>query len=130
MEVLMILILGGAYQGKLDYALRSYNVDACDVWTCTDGAEGLDTSKRVIDRLEELVLAMIRHDVDPVSYVRERMDQLREKIVICRDVSSGVVPLDPIMRKWRDDMGRISVMLSRESDEVIRVFCGIGTKIK
>ena len=40
----MILIIGGAYQGKLDFAKEAFGITAADVFTCTSGE--IDFSKR------------------------------------------------------------------------------------
>jgi adenosylcobinamide kinase/adenosylcobinamide-phosphate guanylyltransferase len=41
-----------------------------------------------------------------------------------------VVPTDPEARKLREEKAKELVALSKSADEVYRVFCGIGTKIK
>ena len=46
------------------------------------------------------------------------------------DISCGVIPTDEAMRKYRELVGRSLALLSKNADEVIRVFCGMGTKIK
>ena len=33
----MILIIGGAYQGKLDYAKDTFGIVDADVYTCSEG---------------------------------------------------------------------------------------------
>ena len=45
----MILIIGGAWQGKLDFAKATFGITDTDVFTCTD--EGIDFSKRSICRV-------------------------------------------------------------------------------
>ena len=42
----MILIIGGAYQGKLDYVKDTFGITDTDVYTC--GAKGIDFSKKCI----------------------------------------------------------------------------------
>jgi adenosyl cobinamide kinase/adenosyl cobinamide phosphate guanylyltransferase len=55
---------------------------------------------------------------------------LKPKIIICNDISCGVVPIDSEIRLWRESVGRILTILSKHADEVVRLFCGLGTKIK
>ena len=45
-------------------------------------------------------------------------------------VSMGVVPVGEEMRKWRDANGSAMVWSASAADSVIRVFCGIGLKMK
>lgn len=108
----MKLIIGGKYQGKEQYALENY----------------ADKS-RVVD-FHLYVLELLKSDVEPVAYIKEHLSDYSDKVIICDDISCGVVPIDPLMRKWREVLGRILALLAKESDEVVRVFCGIGTKLK
>jgi adenosyl cobinamide kinase/adenosyl cobinamide phosphate guanylyltransferase len=62
--------------------------------------------------------------------VRQFIADNPDAIVICNDISSGVVPVDAVMRKWREAVGRTLAALSQKSDEVIRLFCGIPARIK
>jgi adenosyl cobinamide kinase/adenosyl cobinamide phosphate guanylyltransferase len=55
---------------------------------------------------------------------------LNDKVIISDDISSGVVPVDREMRQWREALGRSLAMLAEQADEVIRVFCGIASRIK
>ena len=48
-EAIMVLIIGGAYQGKLDYAKDTFGITDADVHTC--GSEEIDFSKRFIYRM-------------------------------------------------------------------------------
>ena len=42
----MLFIIGGAYQGKLDFAKEAFGITDADVHTC--GSEDIDFSKRCI----------------------------------------------------------------------------------
>ena len=50
----MILIIGGAYQGKLDFAKETFGVTDADVYIC--GEDEIDFSKRCIYKIEAFVL--------------------------------------------------------------------------
>jgi len=109
----MILIFGGAYQGKLAYAMERFNITESDVFN-----------------LDKWILELVRKDMNVEGEVQKFIEDNPGAIVICNDISCGVVPVDPVMRKWREAVGRSLMALSRESDEVVRLFCGIATKIK
>ena len=47
----MILIIGGAYQAKLDFAKETFGIAYADVFTCTGGE--IDFSKWCICKIEE-----------------------------------------------------------------------------
>ncbi|HCC36246.1 MAG TPA: cobalamin biosynthesis protein CobU [Treponema sp.] len=124
----MILVIGGAYQGKLDYVLEHY--PGKSVFRC--GAENcdMDLSADIIDSLHLMLLAQTHAEKDTLEYLREKLPELKNKIIICDDISCGVVPVDCETRQWRENVGRGLALLSRNADEVIRVFCGIGSRIK
>ena len=109
----MILIFGGVYQGKLDYATERFG-----------------NGKKIINEIDKWILELVKEEADIEEAVRRFIDENPDAVLICNDISCGVVPVDPIMRKWREAVGRTLAELSQKSDEVIRLFCGIPTKIK
>lgn len=124
----MILIFGGAYQGKLDFAAEQYGVPEKDIFS-VEGKK-LDFSKRILSGLENFTHACARESADPVEAFRESREAWRDKILIIQDMSSGVVPLSPETRAWRQENGRLCQYLAREAEAVYRVFCGLGQRIK
>lgn len=126
----MILIFGGAYQGKLDYALKTYGLTEKDVYHCDLETMVINFDKKIITNLERFVLASIKEEVSAKECLEDNLDKLKDKIIICDDISQGVVPMDKTERAWREMNGRVMTYLGQEAEEVIRVFCGIGTKVK
>ena len=124
----MVLIFGGAYQGKLDFA-KELSSGKNSVYRCPF-EEIPDFSADIIDGYHAAVLALIRSGIDPCAYTSEHLGDFAQKVIICDDISSGVVPLDPEMRAWREAVGRCMGILSGNADSVYRVFCGIVTQIK
>lgn len=126
----MVLIFGGAYQGKQDYALETYGLSAKDVYQCDMESMVINFDKKVIANLERFILACIKEEVSAKECLEDNIEKLRDKIIICDDISQGVVPVDKTERAWREMTGRTMTYLGQEADEVIRVFCGIGTRVK
>ena len=124
----MVLIIGGAYQGKLDYAKVTFSIADNEVFTC-DSAE-IDFSRRCIYCIEEFTLACVRETIDPTEYFRSRREKWEDSILICRDIFCGVVPLDAEMRAWRQATGRLCRYLSGEAAQVSRLFCGLEQRLK
>jgi len=124
----MTLITGGAYQGKTDYAAEIR--PGASFFDCSDKEPFIDFSADVVNRLHLAILAMARAGEDPLAHLEERLPDMAEKIVICDDISCGVVPIDAAERKWREDTGRCLAMLSKKADGVVRLFCGIATVLK
>lgn len=126
----MILIFGGAYQGKLAYAKENFQIDEKDVFFCKDDLAELDTSKKVIADLEKFTYACVAAEENPVERLDGIWHLLEDKILIADDVSQGVVPMDKTARAWREANGRVLIMLGKRADQVIRVFCGLGQRVK
>lgn len=124
----MILIIGGAYQGKLDYAKSTYGIDDAQVYTCTDTE--IDFSFHCIDHIEEFTLACVHADVDPIDYFSSSHGLWKDSILICQDISCGVVPLGADMRAWRQATGRLCQYLSSQAEQVSRIFCGLEQRLK
>ena len=120
----MILIIGGAYQGKLDFAKESFGITDADVYTC-DGDE-IDFSKGCIYKIEEFTL----HHPDPVGYFRENREAWQNSILILQDMFCGVVPMGAENRAWRQRTGRLAQYLSKEASQVSRIFCGLEQRLK
>lgn len=125
----MILVFGGAYQGKLRFVAEKYGYGMEDIYRCNENDE-IDFSKPVIADLGNYVLGMIRRGENPLEFVHENKCNFKDKIIVITDVGSGIVPMTKEQRLFRDNIGKITQILSRESDEVYRLFCGIGEKLK
>ena len=120
----MILIIGGAWQGKLDFAKETFGITDADVFTCTDGE--IDFSKRCIYRVEEFAL----HHPDSIGYFEAHRELWQDSVVILRDIFCGVVPCSAEERAWRQKTGRLAQYLSREAERVSRIFCGLEQRLK
>ena len=115
----MILIIGGAFQGKLAYALKAYNLtenDVCDL-AISDPVPGC----KCYLHLEALSR---REDVTPY------LPLFRDAVVITREVNGGIVPMDGQERAWRERHGVLVQRLAREAEHVTRVLCGLTEVLK
>lgn len=111
----MILVIGGAYQGKLTWAKAHFALRDED---CCDLAEGFLPGKRCYYHLE-------------AATRQGEMPQFPEDaVIIAREVGCGVVPMDANERVWRERHGAALQELARQSVSVYRVFCGIGERMK
>lgn len=140
----MIFVIGGAYQGKLDYVVEKYNLKDKDVFVCGDAevnrAEGegsctedtqvIDFSKKCIYKIHEFTYACVKSGVEPLDYFLEHEAEWQDSILICEDIFCGVVPLGADMREWRQATGRLCKYLSEQAVSVVRIFCGLEQKLK
>ncbi len=131
-ESIMILIIGGAYQGKLDYAKEEYGLTDSDVFTCEEGSTAVGFDEKIVYHFERYVLALIKAGQVPERAVgmQLRANRYKGRIIICDDISQGLVPMDATERAWREGVGRTMVKVAQQADKVIRVFCGIPVVLK
>ncbi|MCE9655225.1 bifunctional adenosylcobinamide kinase/adenosylcobinamide-phosphate guanylyltransferase [Clostridium celatum] len=124
----MILIFGGAYNGKLEFIKEKFEVSDDEIFYCTDSK--IDYSKKVISGFHKFTYSNVLNEINSLQYIKENMNLFQDKIIVCDEISSGIVPLKKEDRKWREETGRCLQFLSKESSSVYRVFCGIPTIIK
>ena len=120
----MILIIGGAYQGKLDYTKDTFGITDTEIHVCNSGE--IDFSKRCIYKIEEFTA---RH-TDPIGYFEAHREQWQDSILILQDIFCGVVPMGAENRAWRQRTGRLAQYLSKEATRVSRIFCGLEQRLK
>ena len=122
----MVLLIGGAYQGKTAYAQKKYGLRAADIFTCEGLA--LDPAARCVRHLERFALACVQAGKEPADELRAL--DLSDKILLCEDISCGVVPMDAEAREWREAVGRMNAALAAQADTVTRIFCGLPLELK
>lgn len=124
----MYLIIGGAYQGKRDFAKKTYSLTDSDIYTCR-GSE-IDFSLPCIDHIEEFTLACVRAGIDPLAFFQANRAAWQGSVLICQDIFCGVVPMEAELRAWRNSTGQLCQYLSREAQRVSRIFCGLEQRLK
>ena len=124
----MVLVFGGAYNGKLDFVKEKFNVNEDDIFYC--GVNEIDFSKKVICGLHKFTYNNILKDISSLQYIKENINLFKDKIIISDEISRGIVPLKKEERMWREETGRCLQYLSKEASCVYRIFCGIPTIIK
>ena len=126
----MVLIYAGAYQGKLDFARKSFGIKDEDICYCNSDMESIDFGKKVIYGLEKFIYGYEKRGQSADEYIRAQLHLMKDKIIICEDISRGLVPMDKLERAWRETNGRVVNAVAAEADEVYTVFCGIESRIK
>lgn len=124
----MRFIVGKFAQRKLNYALKKYGFKLDDVCNLED--EKTDFSKPILYNFHVLAKDLMKSGKDPLEYVQENIDLLRNKIIISDDIGGGVVPIDKTDREYREVAGRLNCAIARYADSVERIFCGISQQIK
>lgn len=123
----MILVFGGAYQGKADYVRNDLGIK--NISSCGDGTEP-DFAADAVYGIDGFVLQCVRDGVEAAGYFRSRRELWQDKVLIMTDVSQGLVPVDAEQRAFREMNGRLMLYLAAEAGQVHRVFCGLGKRVK
>ena len=118
------LIIGGAAQGKLAYALAYYGLKNADV---SDGVFG---GGRILYRFHLAVRGVLERGEDAQALVEAYFDAHPDCVVICDEVGCGLVPVDVFERQYRDAVGRLCCAAAERSARVVRIFCGLHEVLK
>lgn len=125
----MILITGGAWQGKRAYADAHYPKRTQIVNGQTAEPAQLLQAER-IDNLHLWIRRMCEQGGDVYAFCEQLIKENPSVIVTMDEIGSGVIPIDAFELSYREACGRIGCLLAAQSTKVIRVFCGIGKEIK
>lgn len=124
----MKLIIGGAYQGKREFAKSAFQLKEADIFTCT--GEEIDFSAPCIDKIEAFTLACVRSGKEPLVIFQQHQPLWADSVLICQDIFCGVVPMEADLRQWRQVTGQLCQYLTKNAQQVSRIFCGLEQRLK
>ncbi len=124
----MILVTGGCFQGKKDYACETFHIareNAADGADCP--LEAIFEAK-LLYHFHEYIRRMLQagQELDLEKLQRENPDI----VLVTNELGYGVVPIDQFDREYREKTGHVCCEVAKRASEVHRVVCGIGTVIK
>lgn len=130
----MKLIIGGYAQGKSKYGKNRFSGHAFyDEENFSLLYREVPGTEILIDHFHRILREKLEKGQTEEALLRE-VEDIREKypncVFISDEIGSGIVPMNPLDRLWREVTGRILIQIAAESDEVIRMFCGIPQVIK
>ena len=123
----MILIFGGAYNGKLEFVKEKYDIDKEDIFLCSD--EHLKFDKKVLCGLHIFTRACVLKNINSRKVLEDNINSLKDKIIICDEINSGIVPMEKLDRAWREETGRALQFLTKHSSSVYRIFFGLQEEL-
>ncbi|MGN0639004.1 MAG: bifunctional adenosylcobinamide kinase/adenosylcobinamide-phosphate guanylyltransferase [Huintestinicola sp.] len=123
----MILIIGGAYQGKTDHA-RSLGIS--DI--CSGASEDMDRvgEHSAVNDFHLLIKRQLEAGLDPLEEAEKLLEINPDIVIISTEIGGGIVPMEKSERIWREAVGKTCCFLAQKSSRVVRVICGIPTIIK
>lgn len=108
----MKLYIGGAYQGQLELA-RAENPDAL-----------------ILADFHETVQKAMRRGEDARAFAQSVVAAHPDAVIVANEVGAGVVPIEAQERAFREAVGRALCAVAQAAEQVTRVVCGIGVRIK
>lgn len=126
----MWLITGGAYQGKLGYALKKTKLKAEDTIDGADCSMEELLTKPLVNHFHLWIKRMLEEKQDVQGLVEQIKEKNPKLVIITNELGCGIVPMDPFDREYREVTGRVCQVIAKDAKEVHRVVCGIGTVIK
>ncbi|MCD7833739.1 MAG: bifunctional adenosylcobinamide kinase/adenosylcobinamide-phosphate guanylyltransferase [Lachnospiraceae bacterium] len=148
----MRLIIGGAYQGKLEYAKKTYGIEegwidgrSCgwmEIADCCGIHHFHEYVKRMIQAGSETGAdggtRIFRFCTEDLTRLEEQAQEFSAWLfqvnpaltIVSNELGYGIVPMEKEDRLWREAVGRICTGLAAKADEVVRVICGMGMRLK
>ena len=112
-----LLVIGPENSGKRDF-VRSLGYSEKDMST-----DIYDDCPVLLD-LHKAVMSCSSDPEDLMPFL------LRKKVIVCSEVGSGIIPVSPELTQARVQIGKQCNELAQQVDCVIRMICGIPTRLK
>lgn len=135
-DVEMKLVIGGRAQGKLNYVLQHMTDENYQIYdgVFPDEGELFDLTKKnewlIVNHFHKWVNKELKENRNPEEELEAFLKKGVRFVIISDEIGNGIVPVDAFERDYRERTGRMLITLASQADEVVRVICGIGQKIK
>lgn len=132
----MKLVIGGRAQGKLNYVLQHMTDENYQIYdgVFPDEGELFNLTKKnewlIVNHFHKWVNKELKENRNPEEELEAFLKKGVRFVVISDEIGNGIVPVDAFEREYRERTGRMLIKLAEQADEVVRVLCGIGQKIK
>lgn len=126
----MVLITGGAYQGKTEYAIRKFGFSETEI------ADGSVCNKedmlkaKCITNYHIFVKRMLEENADIIAFTKLLCIENDKAVVIMNEIGCGIVPLEKKDRVWREMVGKCGCIIAENADTVIRISNSVPVAIK
>lgn len=132
----MKLVIGGRAQGKLNYVLQHMVDENYQIYdgVFPDEGELFNLTRKnewlIVNRFHNWVNKELKENRNPEEELEAFLKKGVRFVIISDEIGNGIVPVDAFERDYRERTGRMLITLASQADEVVRVICGIGQKIK
>ena len=122
------IIIGGAFQGKAQYATKIYpGLELTDGFNCP-----LDEIENcvAINKFNSFTRRWLLEGKTKEALLTTLEKNENLQLLISDEIGYGLVPVDDFEREYREFHGRVMTELAEQADCVERVVCGIPQRIK
>jgi len=136
---MLIFVCGGACQGKRSWAVEKWKIqeqrilDAREAAKCILAGQQLGQGAEaclLLDHYEVFVRETAERGGDAAQATDVLLSSCPDLVIITDEIGSGIIPMDKKLQEYRELHGRLCCSLAGKAQEVYRVTCGIGTRIK
>lgn len=129
----MRLIIGGTFQGKYEYAKKTY--PKAVILNNLHEKIQADVQKEVSQgkpNRDSEYWVNLQNDLENkwIEQMKYRIGTEPELCIVCDEVGMGIVPMEKWERIYREVVGHICIFLAQEAVSVERIVCGIPERIK
>lgn len=124
----MEFIIGGAFQGKLDYCIKKHSIARDEIFFAGNGC--LFPDKKVVCGFHMLVKDWLEAGFDPLNETRCLLQKNFVEVFISDEIGNGIVPVGAFEREWREKTGRCSSIVAQYAESVVRIFASMEQVIK
>ena len=126
----MELMIGGAYAGKLTFAVKERGLSGDELFDLSQGTP-VNEQPRCVYHLEALTKRLSREGMTAEAILEALLPRLApDAVVVSREIGCGIVPTDAEERKYREVHGKLLRLIAERSDRVTRVFFGLEERLK
>ena len=122
----MHLVIGPHGAGKKDFLFSQLGFIPEQIAFSLEDAE----QKPVLADLHLQVRRLLEQGKDPDKAVAALLDRRTDLVILCDEVGGGIVPMEPLERRYRDTVGRICCTIARRAERVDRILVGLPMRLK
>ncbi|MCM1024237.1 MAG: bifunctional adenosylcobinamide kinase/adenosylcobinamide-phosphate guanylyltransferase [Prevotella sp.] len=126
----MIMITGGAFQGKKIFVKERFNFAENDILSGEKCGINDVFGAKCISDYHLLVKRLINEKIDVLEFTKSLCEKNSNIIIIINEIGCGIIPIEKDERIWREQVGRAGCIIAEKSSAVIRICCGIPMIIK
>lgn len=126
----MRMIIGGAYQGKTNYAIKKYNIESDEIMSGETMEHDKLSEIKCISGYHLFVKKLLEKGFDPIGITEKILNQNSNIIIIMNEIGNGIIPIEKSERIWREQVGKVGCYLAERAASVERIICGQAVMIK